>query len=180
VGRDDQRVRRIKQYVLARLRDELGSAPRGAQAKLARRLGVSGAHLSNMVSATPTRQPGEDFRRKVASHWGVTYAELEALALGEDRPRATGTTDIEGGAVNLELAASEYAWTQELPHELRVVVREQAKQHYVYLRADLSREEWQRILTELERAALAFAAYQTRTVVSEPPAAPVRRRRSRR
>ncbi len=83
---EQQRVQRIKEYVLARLREELACAPRGAQAQLAKKLGVSGAHLSNMLSRSPTRQPGEDFRRKVAAHWGVTYGQLEAMSLGEQAP----------------------------------------------------------------------------------------------
>jgi hypothetical protein len=180
VGQDDQRVRRIKQYVLTRLREELGNAPRGAQARLAKHLGVSGAHLSNMLSSTPSRQPGEDFRRKVASHWGVSYAQLEALALGEDLPASSSSRPV--GAVcefvppNLAAAASDYVWMHELPHELRVVVREQARQHYVYARSDLSREEWQRILTGLEREALAFIAHRARTTEVDEPARPRKRR----
>ena len=86
---EHQRVQRIKEYVLARLRDELACGPRGAQAQLAKKLGVSGAHLSNMLSHKPTRQPGEDFRRKVAAHWGVSYGQLESIALGEEAPTST-------------------------------------------------------------------------------------------
>jgi transcriptional regulator with XRE-family HTH domain len=182
VGQDDQRVRRIKQYVLARLREELGNAPRGAQARLARRLGVSGAHLSNMLSSTPSRQPGEEFRRKVAAHWGVTYAQLEALALGEEPPMSTpklanGRTDAT--PPNLTAAAAEYIWMHELPHELRTVVREQARQHYVFSREDLPREEWQRILTGLEREALALMAHRAQTDPDDGSARSTRKRRSR-
>jgi len=163
VGQDDQRVRRIKQYVLARLREELGNAPRGAQARLAKRLGVSGAHLSNMLSSTPSRQPGEEFRRKVAAHWGVTYAQLEALALGEEPPASSskpvnGRND--GMPPNLAAAVAEYVWMHELPHELRAVVREQARQHYAFSGNDFPRETWQRILTGLEREALALVAHR--------------------
>lgn len=173
MGPDDHRVRRIKQYVLARLREELALAPRGAQARLAKRLGVSGAHLSNMLSTTPTRQPGEDFRRKVAAHWGVSYAQLEALALGEDLPpsSAQSTQEAQSQTVppNLARAAAEYNWMHELPHELRTVVREQARQHYAFSGEDLSRAEWQRVLTGLEREALAFLASRQHT--TPPPAA---------
>jgi hypothetical protein len=156
VGSDDQRVRRIKQYVLARLRDELANAPRGAQARLAKRLGVSGAHLSNMLSATPSRQPGEDFRRKVATHWGISYAQLEALALGEEVPASTAKPVGKSDTMppNLSAAVAEYSWTHELPHELRVIVREQARLHYAYAHADFGRDEWKRVLTGLEREAL--------------------------
>jgi hypothetical protein len=182
VGQDDQRVRRIKQYVLARLRDELGNAPRGAQARLAKRLGVSGAHLSNMLSSTPSRQPGEDFRRKVASHWGVSYAQLEALALGEEPPVST-SKPVNGRSdsmpPNFTAAVAEYSWMHELPHELRVVVREQARLHYAYARMDLPREEWQRILTGLEREALALVAHRAAATGEEPartPRAPRKRR----
>jgi hypothetical protein len=156
VGQDDQRVRGIKQYVLARLREELANAPRGAQARLAKRLGVSGAHLSNMLSATPSRQPGEDFRRKVATHWGISYAQLEALALGEEPPASTSKPVGRSDTMppNLSAAVAEYSWTHDLPHEMRVIVREQARMHYAFAHADLARDEWKRILTGLEREAL--------------------------
>jgi transcriptional regulator with XRE-family HTH domain len=182
VGRDDHRVRRIKQYVLARLREELGTAPRGAQAQLAKRLGVSGAHLSSMLSATPTRQPGEDFRRKVASHWGITYAQLEAIALGEEPPvsmtQPVGGEEPRAMPPNLTTVLATYAWMPELPAELRLIVREQARLHYDYAGEDLPCEEWRRILTGLEREALALLAHRRRSDASvdgEP-----RRRRAKR
>lgn len=161
MGQDDQRVRRIKQYVMVRLREDLGNAPRGAQARLAKRLGVSGAHLSNMLSSTPSRQPGEDFRRKVAAHWGMTYAQLEALALGEEPPASSSKLIVGRDAMppNLTEAASHYVWMHELPQDLRVVVREQARQHYALSGKDLPRETWQRILTGLEREALALVTH---------------------
>ncbi len=182
MGNDDhQRVGRIKHYVLTRLREELANAPRGAQARLAQRLGVSGAHLSNMLSATPSRTPGEDFRRKVASHWGVSYAQLEALALGEDPPASTAKP-VSGPSddlpPNLAFTSAEYAWMHELPHELRVVVREQARQHYAYSRRDLAREEWQRILTGLEREALSLLAQRAQAAAPDDPTT-TRKRRAR-
>ena len=161
MAKDDLRVRRIKQYVLKRLRADLANAPRGAQARLAKRLGVSGAHLSNMLSSTPSRQPGEEFRRKVASHWGVTYAQLESLSVGEEAPASSakpivGRTDIV--PPNLASVTEEYSWMDELSDDLRVIVREQARLHYAYSREDLPREHWQRIMTGLEREALALVA----------------------
>jgi len=178
VAQDDQRVRRIKQYVLARLREELANAPRGAQARLAKRLGVSGAHLSNMLSATPSRQPGEEFRRKVAAHWGISYAQLEALALGEEPPPSTSKPVVPRPDVmppNLAAAVAEFAWMQELPHELREVVREQARLYFTYGLTDFPREEWTRVLTGLEREALALLARLDRAD-DDPPSAPRRRR----
>lgn len=168
MGQDDQRVRRIKQYVLVRLREELALAPRGAQARLAKRLGVSGAHLSNMLSTTPTRQPGEDFRRKVAAHWGVTYAQLEALALGEEMPSSVPQPSNGHTPPNLARAAAEYNWLHELPHEMRNVVREQARMHFAFSNEDLSRAEWQRVLTGLERELLAFLASRHHTTPPPP------------
>lgn len=169
MAQDDQRVRRIKQYVLVRLREELALAPRGAQARLAKRLGVSGAHLSNMLSTTPTRQPGEDFRRKVAAHWGVTYAQLEALALGEEMPSAAPNHNGNNHTPpNLARAAAEYNWLHELPHDMRIIVREQARMHFAHTNEDLSRAEWQRVLTGLEREALALLASRQQT--TPPPA----------
>lgn len=177
---EQQRVQRIKQYVLARLRDELASAPRGAQAQLAKKLGVSGAHLSNMLSASPSRQPGEDFRRKVAAHWGVSYAQLEALALGEEPPAAT--SELSPGRLaplppNLAATLATYDWMTELPGELRILVREQARQHFELGHGDYSRDEWQRVIIGLEREALALVAH--RRNVSGVPERPRRAARKR-
>jgi hypothetical protein len=125
---------------------------------------VSGAHLSNMLSATPSRQPGEDFRRKVAAHWGISYAQLEATALGEDLPTITisrnGAREIACLLPNLSAAVASYDWAAGLPLDLRPVVREQARQHYGYVKADLPAAEWQRVLAGLEREALALVARQ--------------------
>jgi transcriptional regulator with XRE-family HTH domain len=163
---EHQRVQQIKEYVLARLRDELACAPRGAQAQLAKKLGVSGAHLSNMLSCNPSRQPGEDFRRKVAAHWGVSYGQLEAIALGEETPLSSSKPVFwraEDAPPNLTAALSDYAWMTELPNDLRAVVREQARQHLRFGGLDYARDEWQRILCGLEREALALVARRTRT-----------------
>ncbi|MBX3261929.1 MAG: hypothetical protein KF782_19750 [Labilithrix sp.] len=135
-----------------------------------------------MLSSTPSRQPGEDFRRKVAAHWGVTYAQLEALALGEDPP--TSASEPSNGRSdamppNLTASAGEYLWMHELPCELRLIVLEQARQHYAFTRVDLPREEWRRILTGLEREALALVAHRARTDAAEEPARSARKRQPR-
>ena len=173
---EQQRVQRIKEYVLARLREELACAPRGAQAQLAKKLGVSGAHLSNMLSRSPTRQPGEDFRRKVAVHWGVSYGQLEAMSLGEDAPTSASTPvswRAEDAPPNLAAVIAIYAWMPELPNDLRSMIREQARQHLRFGGFDYSHDEWQRIVTGLEREALALLARRVRTdsavVAREPP-----------
>jgi transcriptional regulator with XRE-family HTH domain len=160
---DVPRVQRIKEYVLARLGEELAGAPRGAQAQLAKKLGVSGAHLSNMLSRSPTRQPGEDFRRKAAAHWGLSYGQLEAAALGEDAPpESTMKPSVRGeeatDAPSLTAALAGYAWMPELPLALRKVVEEQARQHLPFGGFDYSQDDWQRIVTGLEREALALLA----------------------
>ncbi len=180
---EHQRVQQIKEYVLARLRDELACAPRGAQAQLAKRLGVSGAHLSNMLSHNPTRQPGEDFRRKVAAHWGVSYGQLESIALGEEAPKSTSkpvSWRAEDAPPNLAVALAGYAWMTELTNDLRAVVREQARQHLRFGGLDYARDEWHRILTGLEREALALLARRNRTSSgSGSPPPPASKRGSR-
>lgn len=158
---EHQRVQRIKLYVLTRLREELANAPRGAQAQLAKKLGVSGAHLSNMLSPNPSRQPGEDFRRKVAAHWGASYAQLEALALGEEPPASTSQpvrSRVAPLPPNLAATISSYEWMPELPDDLRLLVREQARLHHDFGHVDHPPDEWQRIVTGLEREALALIA----------------------
>lgn len=166
---EHQRVQRIKEYVLARLREELACAPRGAQAQLAKKLGVSGAHLSNMLSKSPTRQPGEDFRRKVAAHWGVSYGQLEVIALGEEASPDSRMKPVswraEDAPPNLTAVLADYAWMPELTNDLRGVVREQARQHLRFGGFDYAPDEWQRILTGLEREALALLARRTGSMI---------------
>jgi hypothetical protein len=172
------RVQRIKEYVLARLREELSSAPRGAQAQLAKKLGVSGAHLSNMLSPHPTRQPGEDFRRKVAAHWRISYAQLESLALGEDAPPPSSAQPIvvtDELPENLHAVLERYAWMPEMPQILRAIVQAQACQHHRFGGTDLPIDEWQRIVTGLEREALALLARRVpEQTTSMPPDPTVR------
>jgi hypothetical protein len=50
----------------------------------------------------------------------------------------------------------------ELPNDLRAIVREQARQHLRFGGFDYSTDEWQRILTGLEREALALLARRVR------------------
>ena len=175
---EQQRVRRLKQYVLARLREELGSAPRGAQAGLAKKLGVSGAHLSNMLSPHPTRQPGEDFRRKVAAHWGMSYAQLEANALGEEPPPSSRLAVSERIPPSLAEAIAGYDWLEELPCELQVVVREQARQYHRFGEQEIDADEWRRILAGLEREILGHLARarSSRPVPKKTVAVKARRR----
>ena len=180
---EQQRVQRIKEYVLTRLREELACAPRGAQAQLAKSLGVSGAHLSNMLSPHPTRQPGEDFRRKVAAHWGVTYAQLESIALGDEAPESTSkpvswrATEL---PANLAVVVADYNWMPELPNDLRAVVREQARLYLRFGGLDYPADEWQRILTGLEREALAVLARRRSEGGFATPPPPAPRRKSSR
>jgi transcriptional regulator with XRE-family HTH domain len=172
VAQDEHRVQRIKEYVLARLREELSSAPRGAQAQLAKKLGVSGAHLSNMLSSQPTRQPGEDFRRKAAAHWHISYAQLEAMALGEDSAPPSSAKPIREPdelPAHLHAVIEHYAWMPELPPVLRAIVKAQAAQHHRFGGGDLPADEWQRVVTGLEREALALLA---RRANSDAPPAP--------
>jgi hypothetical protein len=133
-----------------------------------------------MLSPTPSRQPGEDFRRKVAAHWGISYAQLEALALGEEPPAAAAKPVGSRDPLppNLAAAADEYVWMEELPTSLRSIVREQARQHYSHSRHDLTREEWRRILTGLEREALTLVAHREQAA-AEPPSRNGRKRRAR-
>jgi hypothetical protein len=78
-------VERIEEYVRARLRGEIADGPRGTMIQLARTLGISGAHISNITATVPTRNPGEDVRRACAKMWGMTMGELEAAALGKSK-----------------------------------------------------------------------------------------------
>ena len=118
-----------------------------------------------MLSRSPTRQPGEDFRRKVAAHWGVTYGQLEAMSLGEEAPSSSSqpiSWRVEEAPPNLASVIAHYAWMPELPNHLRSVVREQARLHLRFGGFDYPEDEWQRIVTGLEREALALLARSVR------------------
>ena len=168
---EHQRVQRIKEYVLTRLREELACAPRGGQAQLAKDLGVSGAHLSNMLSRNPTRQPGEDFRRKAAAHWSMSYGQLEAIALGESSPASSSkpiSWQTEDAPPNLAAVLATYSWMPELASDLRAVVREQARQHLRFGGIDYPTDEWRHIITGLEREALGIVARRNAAPGSVP------------
>ena len=76
-----ERVERVKAYARARLRAEVDAGPRGTQARIVEALGGTSAHVSNMVNHD--RGPGLETLHALAKHWGITYAQLEAEALGE-------------------------------------------------------------------------------------------------
>ena len=63
----------------------------------------------------------------------------------------------------------------ELPEDLRALVTEQARQHHDVLHLDYSLDEWQRIVTGLEREALALVA-RRRSGIPERPSRKPRKR----
>lgn len=93
-----ERMKRIQAYVKKRLQAELGpDPPHGAQADLARKLGVAGPHLSNILApktSPNTRGGGEYLQRAAAKMWGLSYAQLEALAMGEAVPQLARRNEI--------------------------------------------------------------------------------------
>jgi len=98
---------------------------------------------------------------------------LEALALGEEPPAST-SKPVHGRLAplpaNLSATIGSYEWMPELPDELRLLVREQARQHYDLGHIDFPRDEWQRIVTGLEREALALLARRrTRSASGDRP-----------
>jgi hypothetical protein len=109
----------------------------------------------------------------------VTYAQLEALALGEEPPASTSKPVYgrpEPLPSNLAATIGSYEWMPELPDDLRLLVREQARKHYELGHVDFPNDEWQRIVTGLEREALALLARRrTRASGTERPAKKRRR-----
>lgn len=67
----------IARYVRHRLSEECREY--GAQARIAREIGVSGAHLNNVRGGS--RGVGEDLARALARFWGMSYADLEEVAV---------------------------------------------------------------------------------------------------
>jgi len=100
-------MQRVRDYVIQRLRDEVRSGKRGTSAALARALHISTAHIANLLSEPPSRQPGEELCRTVAEYWGMTYAELERAATGGEPPPAVArdlaSTQLPAGTFLLKL-----------------------------------------------------------------------------
>jgi hypothetical protein len=80
-------------YVLARMRAEEKAAGRGWQSELHRRTGMTTAHISSVLGEK--RGMGDAFLHAMASYWGMTYAQLEALALGHSPEPATWDPPID-------------------------------------------------------------------------------------
>lgn len=83
------RLKRTKKYASLRLREEIRKGPRGTQARLARELGVTTAHMTNLNSGKAL--PGEESLPKLAEHWGLSRDELEELATGLPAGRVNET-----------------------------------------------------------------------------------------
>jgi hypothetical protein len=77
----DRRRKMVNDYVTRRFKEEIAAGPRGTASRLARELDISTAHITNLISSK-TRQIGEEVRDKLAAHWGMTPAQLEAVATG--------------------------------------------------------------------------------------------------
>jgi hypothetical protein len=88
--RADDRWVKVRAYVVERLRGEVASRPHGGQAAIARGLGCSGPHLSNMLKQPPIAKPGIGLVRTAAARWGMTQAQLEAVACGEELEPSPG------------------------------------------------------------------------------------------
>ncbi len=75
----------LKKYVRKRLEAEVcpgGKKVRGKQAAVARAVGMSSAHISNIISQD--RSFGDDFMHALASNWWrIPFSELERLAMEE-------------------------------------------------------------------------------------------------
>lgn len=84
VKKSDERLACIREYARKRLSAEMKAKPRGAQAQIARRLGVSTAHIANLVNGKSA--PGDRLLHALARLWGMTRDELEAAATGEKIP----------------------------------------------------------------------------------------------
>ncbi len=78
--RIDRRERRkiIGEYVRERLVVEVGQS-RGNALKIAKHTGFSAAHVSNIKDGH--RNVGDTFAMTMADYWGMTYSQLERLAL---------------------------------------------------------------------------------------------------
>ncbi len=91
----------IRRYIRERLRAEFRGKPRGAPAAASRAIGISTAHMTNLLSEKSSA--GEVAARKVAAYWGMTFAQLEAAACREvPPPHEVRAPDAPGSTPDLD------------------------------------------------------------------------------
>ncbi len=73
-----ERKRIVGDYVRERLTAEIGQS-RGSALALAKQTGFSAAHISNIKDGH--RNVGDTFAMAMADYWGMTYSQMERLAL---------------------------------------------------------------------------------------------------
>jgi len=106
------RLHRLKVHVAARLRAELEHAPRGAPSMLARRLGISTAHMTNIRSGKLL--PGDELIDALERYWGTTRAALMTEATGETPPKSRESGMHEAPRhEQIDRAAEEHGYTSE-------------------------------------------------------------------
>lgn len=124
-----ERIQRVKSYVQGRLVEEVSKGPRGTQARLARALKITTAHVANLTTGNPPRsQPGDEVCRKAADYWGLSFVELERLATGEvdaspvkvARPSGTDNPTIGLFMMKLRRLPGLEQWIEENPTRLTV------------------------------------------------------------
>lgn len=178
--RIDDLSRIVEEYCRRRLRAEKRAAQTLREAaELARRIGFSGATLTNTTSEPPKARIGDDVREKLARHWG--YPSLEALEADALREAGIAVPALAPSALP-ELAAALAFMSSDAPHEFLTDARTRAEAYG----ADRPRREWLAWLDaeygiwrrERERdapAQLALPSHPPRL----PPGRPSRRKRRR-
>lgn len=81
-----RRRKKVYEYALKRLKEEVAAGPRGTKARLSESIGISTAHMTNLTTRTGERAIrglGEEVLDKLAAHWGMTLSQMEDIAMGK-------------------------------------------------------------------------------------------------
>ncbi len=92
------KLARLKAYARERMKAEIKEGPRGTQARLARVLDISSAHVANIYNKDSG--PGEDVLEKLATYWKMTRDQMMAAALGEIPAPPSSDSQIKGSGVH--------------------------------------------------------------------------------
>jgi hypothetical protein len=94
--RGSSKLQQLKVYARDRLQEEIREGKRGTSARIARKLGVSTAHVANLRNRNVL--PGDDMLDRLGTYWGMTRDQMQSAALGEVPAPPSSDSQIKAAA----------------------------------------------------------------------------------